>query len=53
MGVEAHWAAGALRMTLGRTTTDADADRAVDILASAISTLRARRRPVATGAVRR
>jgi cysteine desulfurase len=53
MGVEANWAAGALRMTLGRTTTDADADRAVDILATAISTLRSRRRPVVAGAVGR
>jgi cysteine desulfurase len=49
MGVEPRWANGALRMTLGRTTTEADADRAVDILARAISTLRARRAPAATG----
>ncbi len=52
MGVGANWAAGALRMTLGRTTTDADAGRAVEILAAAISTLRARRPPVAVGADR-
>ena len=32
MGVEPNWSAGALRMTLGRTTTDADVDRAIDIL---------------------
>jgi cysteine desulfurase len=50
MGVERNWSDGALRMTLGRTTTDADADRAVDILAGAITTLRARRAPAAQGA---
>jgi cysteine desulfurase len=42
MGVAATWSAGALRMTLGRTTTEDDVDRAVEILAAAISTLRAR-----------
>ena len=42
MGVEPKWSAGALRMTLGRTTSDCDADRAVEILAASISTLRAR-----------
>jgi cysteine desulfurase len=50
MGVEANWAAGALRMTLGRTTSDADAERAVEILATAISKLRSRRPPVTVGA---
>jgi cysteine desulfurase len=50
MGVEPIWSAGALRLTLGRTTTETDADRAVDILATAISTLRARRAPVMRGA---
>jgi cysteine desulfurase len=50
MGVEANWAAGALRMTLGRTTTTADADRAVEILSSAITTLRSRRPPAVVGA---
>jgi cysteine desulfurase len=50
MGVERNWSDGALRMTLGRTTTDADADRAVDILARAITTLRTRRAPAAQGA---
>jgi len=49
MGVERTWSAGALRMTLGRTTTDAEAGRAVDILAHAIATLRARRAPTAQG----
>ena len=45
MGVDGSWAAGALRMTLGRTTTEADADRAVDVLAAAISKLRSRSAP--------
>ena len=47
MGVEPRWAAGALRMTLGRTTTDVDVDRAIDILTAAITTLRARAPQVA------
>ena len=47
MGVEPRWAAGALRMTLGRTTTDVDVDRAIDILTAAITTLRARTPQVA------
>jgi cysteine desulfurase len=50
MGVEASWAAGALRMTLGRTTSSDDADRAVEILASSITTLRSRRPPAIVGA---
>ncbi len=52
MGVEAGWAAGALRMTLGRTTTEADADRAVEILTGAISTLRVRSASAAQAAGR-
>ncbi len=43
MGVERSWAGGALRMSLGRTTTAADVDRALDVLTDAVSTLRARR----------
>jgi cysteine desulfurase len=42
MGVERSWARGALRMSLGRTTTTADVDRALDVLADAVSTLRSR-----------
>jgi cysteine desulfurase len=42
MGVAPEWSAGALRMTLGRSTTAGDVDRAVDVLTDAISTLRAR-----------
>ena len=40
MGVERSLATGALRMTLGRTTTDADVDRAVDVVAGAVARLR-------------
>ena len=40
MGVERSVAAGALRMSLGHTTTDADVDRAVDVIADAIARLR-------------
>ncbi|MGH9136214.1 MAG: cysteine desulfurase family protein [Acidimicrobiales bacterium] len=47
MGVEPEAAAGALRMTLGRTTTGADVDRAIDVLVEAISTLRSRKSPAA------
>jgi cysteine desulfurase len=42
MGIERSWAQGALRMSLGRTTTAADVDRALDVLTDAVSTLRSR-----------
>jgi cysteine desulfurase len=42
MGVERSWAQGALRMSLGRSTTPADVDRALDVLTDAVSTLRSR-----------
>ena len=41
-GVERSWAGGAVRMTLGRTTTDADVDRALEVLVEAVTTLRRR-----------
>ena len=40
MGVDRSLAQGALRMTLGHTTTDADVDRAVDVVADSVSRLR-------------
>jgi cysteine desulfurase len=40
MGVEREWAAGALRLTLGRTTTDADVDRAVEVITGAVERIR-------------
>jgi cysteine desulfurase len=43
MGVERRWGAGALRLTLGRTTTEADVDRAVDVIVAAVRRLRGRR----------
>ena len=52
MQIEQQWSAGALRMTLGRTTTEADADRAVEVLSAAISKLRARSTPAAQAAGR-
>jgi cysteine desulfurase len=45
MAVERSWANGALRMSLGRTTTEADVDEALTVLSSAVATLR-RRTPV-------
>ena len=42
MGVERSWAAGALRLSLGRTTTDADVDDAVVAIGDAVATLRER-----------
>jgi cysteine desulfurase len=42
MGIDRVWAAGALRLTLGRTTTDADVDDAVGAITSAVATLRRR-----------
>jgi cysteine desulfurase len=42
MGVERVWAAGALRLTLGRTTTDADIDRALAVIVAAVTRIRER-----------
>jgi cysteine desulfurase len=43
MGVDRSWAGGALRMSLGRTTTADDVDRAVDAITAAVTRLRSRR----------
>lgn len=40
MGVPRRLALGALRLSLGHTTTDADVDRAVDVIGDAVQTLR-------------
>ncbi len=40
MGVDRATALGALRLTLGHTTTEADIDRAIDVIASAVDRLR-------------
>jgi cysteine desulfurase len=40
MGVERSLAAGALRMSLGHTTTDADIDRAIDVITVSVRRLR-------------
>jgi cysteine desulfurase len=40
MGVDAVLARGALRMSLGDTTTDADVERAVDVIVDSVSRLR-------------
>ncbi len=42
MGVDRSWAAGAVRLTLGRTTTSVDVDRAVDVVVGAVRQLRTR-----------
>jgi cysteine desulfurase len=42
MGVDRRWAAGSLRLTLGRTTTAADVDDAVAAITAAVATLRER-----------
>jgi len=42
MGVDRQLAAGALRMSLGGTTTSADVDRALDVIVEAVATLRRR-----------
>lgn len=41
MGVASEEARGSLRLSLGRTTTDADVDRAVDAIVAAVGRLRA------------
>lgn len=40
MGVPREWAAGALRLTLGRTTTAADVDRATAVITDAVRRIR-------------
>jgi cysteine desulfurase len=40
MGVERRWSAGALRMSLGHTTTAADVDRAIDVVVTSVRRLR-------------
>ena len=48
MGVERAWAGGALRLSLGRTTTAAEVERAGRAVIEAVATLRSRRASVAT-----
>jgi cysteine desulfurase len=40
MGVDREWALGALRMSLGHTSTAADVDRAVDVIVDSVARLR-------------
>jgi cysteine desulfurase len=40
MGVDAEWARGAVRLTLGRTTTAADTARAADVIVAAVRRIR-------------
>jgi cysteine desulfurase len=40
MGIDRAVALGALRLTLGHTTTEADIDRAIDVIAPAVRMLR-------------
>jgi cysteine desulfurase len=40
MGVPRDRALGALRLTLGRTTTEADVERALDVIVAAVRRLR-------------
>ena len=42
MGVDRDVALGALRLTLGRTTTGADVERGIEVIAGAVTTLRRR-----------
>jgi cysteine desulfurase len=44
MGVERQWSNGAVRLSLGRTTTDADVDRAVEVVTAAVRRIREFRR---------
>lgn len=41
MGVDAAWSQGALRLSLGHTTTDADVDRAIEVITGSVGRLRA------------
>ena len=40
MGVDREWSQGALRMSLGHTSSQADVDRGVDVIVDAVTTLR-------------
>jgi cysteine desulfurase len=40
MGIDSEWARGAMRMSLGYTSTAADVDRAVDVVVDAVARLR-------------
>ena len=40
MGIDRSLATGALRMSLGHTTTVADIDRAIDVVSSSVTRLR-------------
>lgn len=40
MGVDRQWSSGAVRLSLGRTTTDADVDRAVEVITAAVRRIR-------------
>jgi cysteine desulfurase len=40
MGVERRWSSGAVRFSLGRTTTDDDIDRALDVVITAVRRIR-------------
>ena len=44
MGVERQWSNGAVRLSLGRTTTDADVDRAIEVVTTAVRRIREFRR---------
>jgi cysteine desulfurase len=44
MGVSRDWAGGALRLTLGRTTTPADVERAADVVITSVQQIRAHAR---------
>jgi cysteine desulfurase len=47
MGLDRSVALGALRLTLGRTTTAADVDRAIDVIGASVDRLRGRSRTAA------
>jgi cysteine desulfurase len=44
MGVDSDWATGALRLSMGWTTTDDDVDLALEVIPDAVRRLRKRRR---------
>jgi cysteine desulfurase len=43
MGVDRSWAVGALRLTLGRTTSEHDVDRAIEVVVDAVTRIRSHR----------
>jgi cysteine desulfurase len=50
MGIDPELAHGSLRLTIGRSTTEADVDRTIEVVGACIGRLRGLRAPAAVPA---